>query len=120
MPALAVRRYLEPLLRAKVDTLVLGCTHYPLLRGVIVRELEQTFGSAMPVVDSAEATAEELAQLLTSRELDRGGEASALPERAGDDRLELLVTDMPRRFGEAASRFLGRPVTGLSVRAIDL
>ena len=47
-----VARYLEPLLRAKIDTLLLGCTHYPLLRGVLAR----VCGPGVTLVDSAEST----------------------------------------------------------------
>jgi glutamate racemase len=112
VPGLVVRRYLEPLAKAAIDTLVLGCTHYPLLQGVIAHEIERTCGKPIPVVDSAEATAEELFAMLESRALDA--------ERTQDGQLRLLVTDMPKRFGEAASRFLGQSVTGLKVEAIDL
>jgi glutamate racemase len=112
VPALIVRRYLEPLVRAGIDTLVLGCTHYPLLRDVIARELSAMSSRAVPVVDSAEATASELAVLLRERDLAADG-----PEPGG---LRLLVTDVPKRFADVASRFLGGSVSGLSVEAIDL
>ncbi len=112
VPALVVRRYLEPLVHAGVDTLVLGCTHYPLLRDVIARELGAMAARAVPVVDSAEATATELASLLTERVLNA--------QRDQPGTLRMLVTDMPRRFGEVAARFLGQPLTTLDVEAIDL
>ncbi len=112
VPALAVRRYLEPLVRAGIDTLVLGCTHYPLLRGEISRALAALSNRQIPVVDSAEATAEELAALLETRGLQA--------QRAEQGELRLLVTDVPKRFGEVASRFLGRSLSGLQVEAIDL
>jgi glutamate racemase len=112
VPGLVVRRYLEPLARANIDTLVLGCTHYPLLYGVIAREIERTCGKPVPVVDSAEATADELVVMLETRAL--------AVERSEAGQLRILVTDMPKRFGEVASRFLGRPVTGLRIEGIDL
>jgi glutamate racemase len=112
VPALVVRRYLEPLLRAGIDTLVLGCTHYPLLRAEIARQLEALSGKPIPVVDSAEATAEELAVLLDSRDL--------RAQRPEGGTLRLLVTDTPKRFSEVAGRFLGRSLEGLAVEAIDL
>jgi glutamate racemase len=112
VPALVVRRYLEPLVRAGIDKLVLGCTHYPLLRDVIARELCAMSGKAVPVVDSAEATAAELGELLRERSL--------AAQRSAPGNLRLLVTDMPKRFGDVAARFLGRSVGGLSVEAIDL
>ncbi|MFI5309251.1 MAG: glutamate racemase, partial [Polyangiales bacterium] len=103
---------LEPLLRAGIDTLVLGCTHYPLLRAEIARQLEALSGTPIPVVDSAEATAEELAALLDSRGL--------RAQRPEGGTLRLLVTDTPKRFSEVAGRFLGRSLEGLLVEAIDL
>jgi glutamate racemase len=112
VPALVVRRYLEPLVRAGIDKLVLGCTHYPLLRDVIARELCAMSGKAVPVVDSAEATAAELGELLRARSL--------AAQRGEPGSLRLLVTDMPKRFADVAARFLGRSVGGLSVEAIDL
>ena len=57
--------YLEPLQRADVDTLVLGCTHYPLLSGLI----QLAMGDAVTLVSSAEETAKELLRVLTEREL---------------------------------------------------
>jgi glutamate racemase len=112
VPRLVARRYLEPLVRAGIDTLVLGCTHYPLLREVIAAELMALSGHALPVVDSAEATAEELDVLLVGRGLGA--------RRPDGGSLRVLVTDMPKRFAEVASRFLGRELTGLPVDAIDL
>src|SRR5277367_750407 len=55
VPRLAVRRYLEPLLRENIDVIVLGCTHYPLLRGVIESEAHALMGDAVTIVDSASA-----------------------------------------------------------------
>ena len=112
VPGLVARRYLEPLLRAGIDTLVLGCTHYPLLRAEIVRQLQLLGSDTIPVVDSAEATAEELAELLDQRAL--------RAQRPEGGALRMLVTDTPKRFSEVASRFLGRSVEGLPLQAIDL
>lgn len=112
VPALVARRYLAPLADAGVDVVVLGCTHYPLLKDVIAEQMRALRGRAVPIVDSAEATAEELARLLTTRGL-------ANDSKVGG-RLRLLVTDMPKRFTQAAARFLGREIDGLDVEAIDL
>lgn len=111
VPRLAVRRYVEPLAEAGIDTLVLGCTHYPLFRPMIEEEAVRACGAGVVVVDSARATADDLAELLEDRELLR-------PETEGV--LELRVTDLPERFGDVASRFLGCDVSGLDVQAIDL
>src|SRR5690606_40519074 len=64
-------------------------------------------GPGTRVVDSAEATASELEALLEERSLGRA------PEQTGE--LSMFVTDIPGRFSEVASRFLGRPVEGLRV-----
>ncbi len=96
VPRLAIRRYLEPLARADVDVIVLGCTHYPLLRPMIEAEARDMMGD-VSIVDSAHATAAELSQLLRDRGLVSTGR--------GD--IELLVTDRPRSFAEVTARFLG-------------
>ena len=114
VPELVVRRYLEPLAASQVDALILGCTHYPLLADVIRKEAAAACGAATRVVDSAAATASELGRVLADRELG----ADAPSQRGG--RLTLLVTDIPGRFTEVASRFLGRAVDDLSVSQIDL
>jgi glutamate racemase len=108
VPRLAVRRYIEPLARADVDVVVLGCTHYPLLRGVIEDEVRAGIGPHVAVVDSARATATDVRTFLETRSLARTG--------AGD--VKLLVTDVPRTFREVATRFLGDAVT--EVEQIDL
>jgi glutamate racemase len=112
VPELVVQRYLAPLVRASIDVLVLGCTHYPLLKEVIEVQLEELSGHAVPVVDSAEATACALEETLL-----REGSAS---DGANPGYLELFVTDMPGKFAELASRFLGEALDLEDVRQIDL
>lgn len=112
VPRLVVERYLTPLIqKADIDTLVLGCTHYPLLREVIDAEVARIAGRPLAVVDSGVAAASELATLLSERELDA---------ESGEGGLRLMVTDRPGRFAEVASRFLGRDVDTLAVEQIDL
>lgn len=113
VPALAAERYLRPLVQASVDAVVLGCTHYPLLQGVISRVAGELAGRPLPVVDSAEATAQELVALL-----DQHGLRATASDRSGT--LELLVTDMPGPFIEVAGRFLGASLDAASVEQIDL
>jgi glutamate racemase len=108
VPRLVVRRYVEPLASAGVDVVVLGCTHYPLLRGVIEAEVRAGIGPQVAVVDSALATAADVRTFLDARGLARSG--------AGD--VKLLVTDVPRAFREVATRFLGDAVT--DVEQVDL
>lgn len=109
VPRLVVRRYVEPLARACVDVVVLGCTHYPLLRPIIEAEVEARLGADVAVVDSARATASDVHTFLQARGLARQGTGG---------RVELLVTDVPRTFREVASRFLGDEVDG--VEQVDL
>jgi glutamate racemase len=111
VPRLVVRRYLEPLARAAVDVVVLGCTHYPLLRGVIEQEVHAGIGRHAAVVDSAHATAADVRDFLRARGLARA--ASGTPAS-----VRLLVTDVPRSFAQVAARFLGEPVG--EVEQVDL
>ncbi len=91
----AVGRYLAPLAEARIDTLVLGCTHYPLLEAAIGRALP-----GVTLVDSAEAIATEVGERLGARS---AGAAAAARHR-------FFVTDTPERFLEVAERFLGRSI----------
>lgn len=88
------RRYLAPLLDAGVDTLVLGCTHYPLLKNV----LQRVAGPEVTLVDSAESVAEVVADGLAERGLEAG-------ERGPEH--HLCVTDAGASFQRLAGRILG-------------
>lgn len=110
VPELAVERYLRPVLDAGARVLVLGCTHYPLLRPVIVKVAERLAGAPVPVVDSAEATAQ---TVLAAIEAGRVGRARP---RSGS--LRLLVTDQPGGFQRVAELFLGQNTP--DVEQIDL
>ncbi len=90
------RRYLEPLLEAGVDTVVLGCTHYPLLAPILTGIL----GDGIALVDSAEVTAETVARALGAKT----AEAPPAGERSSD---RFCVTDSAARFGVLAERILG-------------
>jgi glutamate racemase len=100
-------KYLEPFQRADVDTLVLGCTHYPLLSKVIA----QVMGAKVGLVDSAEAVAEEAA-----RELAAATEKGAGAARGGH---HFYVTDAPETFQVVAERFLGRPIHCLEWASLE-
>lgn len=110
VPRLAAARYLEPLARAGVDVVVLGCTHYPLLREVIESEARALMGPHVAVVDSAQAMAHDVREFLESR----GGARD--PASTGG--VELFVTDIPRTFREVAARFLDDSVG--EVHQVDL
>ncbi|WP_329066558.1 glutamate racemase [Amycolatopsis sp. NBC_01480] len=87
--------YLEPLLDAEVDTLVLGCTHYPLLSGV----LQIVMGQEVTLVSSADETAKDLFRVLTELDL--------LSERDTPPQHEFLATGSPEPFTRLAQRFMG-------------
>jgi glutamate racemase len=121
VPRLAVRRYLEPLAAAGVDVVVLGCTHYPLLRPIIEDEVRARIGPEATVVDSAHAMAADVRAFLDARGLARPpSRETGGPERrdGGRGTVKLLVTDVPRTFAEVATRFLGAEVG--DVEQVDL
>jgi len=92
----ATQEYLEPLIDLGVDTLVLGCTHYPLLTGM----LSYVMGDGVTLVSSAEETAKDVYALLVRDELERD---PSLP----DPRHRFLTTGRPEEFRELGRRFLG-------------
>jgi glutamate racemase len=98
--------YLEPLQRAEIDTLVLGCTHYPLLSGVI----QLVMGDSVTLVSSAEETAKDLLRVLTEKDLLRPH--PELPAGPGAVRV-FEATGDPEAFTALAARFLGPVVTGV-------
>ncbi len=110
VPRLVARRYVEPLVRAGAKCIVLGCTHFPLLRGPIESEAADLAGKHVPIVDSADATAEDVGLFLEER--------GQLSRRTRRGNLELFVTDLPKSFSTVAERFLGEPVG--EVHQIDL
>ncbi|MGQ0776114.1 MAG: glutamate racemase [Pseudonocardiales bacterium] len=91
--------YLEPLQRARVDTLVLGCTHYPLLTGV----LQLVMGDAVTLVSSAEETAKDVLRVLT--------EADLLRTEVDEPEHRFTATGDPELFARLARRFLGPALT---------
>ena len=101
-----LERYLAPLRETNVDTLVLGCTHYPLLAPAIARAV----GPRIALVDSAANCAAEVARLLSARGL-------AAPDTASGS-LQLAFTDPPDRFLEVAGSALGLDTASVTVRAV--
>ena len=97
--------YLAPLKDARVDTLVLGCTHYPLLTGVI----SYVMGDSVTLVSSAEETAKDVYKALVSHDLER---VSTEPPTHS-----FLATGDPEQFGVLARRFLGPEVRGVEQAA---
>jgi glutamate racemase len=91
----AARGYLEPLMETGIDTLILGCTHYPLLSGLLQLEL----GADVALVSSAEETAKDVYAMLVSSDMERGA-AEPMGHR-------FLTTGDPERFQRVAEVFLG-------------
>jgi glutamate racemase len=87
--------YLDPLVAAGVDTLVLGCTHYPLLTGVI----SYVMGDDVTLVSSAEECAKDVYRVLTQRGLEHDTEIPPVHR--------FLTTGQPEEFGRIGQRFLG-------------
>jgi len=107
--ALVAKRYLTQLFAAdpELDTLVLGCTHYPLLRDVIARVATELAGRELTIVDSAVAMAEAAREAL----------GSGPNKRSAAGTLECFATDISR-LDELAPRFLGEPIS--SFELVDL
>jgi glutamate racemase len=105
---LIAKEYLFPLTLEKIDTLILGCTHYPLLREVIDNVLHKT----VTLIDSGEATA--LAALHMLKDLRLLNQSTLRPN------IQFYVSDIPHKFTEVGERFLGQKlgkvhrVSGLS------
>ena len=93
---LVAKEYLFPLTVEKVDTVVLGCTHYPILKDVIQRVVHQN----VALIDSGEATATVVARLLDEKNL--RNPSSLKPN------LQFIVSDVPYKFSEVGERFLGQ------------
>lgn len=91
---LTIAKYLSPMRDRGIDALVLGCTHYPLLRGA----LERFFGPKVRVVDSAEAMADALGEAFDSGRIARGAGGAS----------RYYVTDRCNHFQELVSEFMGR------------
>jgi len=110
---LIAREYLEPFMphrgaggrRPRPDTIVLGCTHYPLLKKVI----GQTVGRGIRLVDSAEETAAELASVVEKR---------GLASHRTDSRYRFIVSDSPSQFLHVGERFLGAPIDRVELRPV--
>lgn len=100
-------RYLTSLRNEGVDTLVLGCTHYPLLKVAI----QKVMGDSVKLIDSAEETAAEVREALTALGLINSSGDTSVARLAPVRRY--FVTDVPVRFEEQGSRFLGEKITSV-------
>jgi glutamate racemase len=101
------QEYLQDFTQGGMDTLILGCTHYPVLAPVI----QQAVGGGITLVDSATAVAEVVAEELGRLGLARG--------EGGAPLREYFVTDVPQRFQVVGERFLGSRLSGIQQVDID-
>ena len=99
---LIARDYLKTLIDVDIDTLVLGCTHYPILKKVI----GEVMGSKVKLIDSAESTASELAAVLSMKNLLRPGK--------GEVTHKYYVSDVPDRFQQVVRQFMGRSINNVT------
>jgi glutamate racemase len=102
-----IRRYIEPLVREEIDTLVLGCTHYPLLRG----PLQRFVGSDITLVDSAHNCALAVKQLLKTERLNAA--------KSNIGRLTVALTDHSTPFLRVAEEALGLQVGDVQLRHVQ-
>ncbi|MCS7009300.1 MAG: glutamate racemase, partial [Chthoniobacterales bacterium] len=103
---LALQRYLQPVLHCKADTLVLGCTHYPLLRHSI-----QQLAPHLQLIDSAENCALALSQLLDKNRLRN-------PLKSRNGRIRAIFTDIPGEFLQKASQLLDLHIPTPEIRSL--
>lgn len=94
--------YLKGMSSQKIDTLILGCTHYPLLTGL----LGKYFGKGVSLVNSAEPTVDELSAFL---------EKKNMAKTKGKGKLEIFVSDKPRNFSTTARKFLGESLGNIKL-----
>jgi glutamate racemase len=94
----AVREYAAPLKAADVDTVILGCTHYPLVKPIFQR----VFGREVTLIFSAEETAQEVAQTLVRKGYEN--------DTAREGEYRFLTTGDPSAFREMGVRFLQLPI----------
>jgi len=100
---LVAKDYLQTMHDVEVDTLILGCTHYPLLRKVI----EDVMGDKVNLIDSGKETARFVLEELTKNGLLN---KSTELEKSHTGQQSYYVSDMPEKFSKVATRFLGGPV----------
>ena len=99
---MVVQQYLKPLLGHGIDTLLLGCTHYPLLHKVI----QKAVGNTVSLIDSGSTCAQRVQEILTSNDLH-----NPVPAQNGyRGKLQFFVSDDPQRFRETATQFLDSPI----------
>ena len=100
---MVVNHYLSPLKKKNIDTLILGCTHYPLLKNTIAKQLNRT----VELIDSANAVARTVQKQLTDHNI--------LNNKNDNGSLICFVTDIPMRFKVLGKRFLGSYIDSVQI-----
>ena len=100
------RNYLAPMVSAQVDTLVLGCTHYPLMKTVI----GNVVGREVRLIDSAQETAREAGAILRANRMEN--------EIANEARYRFIASDAPDTFLTLGQRFLGSAIDRVETRTL--
>jgi glutamate racemase len=101
-----IKKYIRPLLNKKIDTLVLGCTHYPLLKKILIKNLEKN----ITLVDSAKATAKEVKNILNKKNI--------FSSKKYKKFLKFFVSDNPKKFQKIGKRFFSKKI--FNVKKIKL
>ncbi len=104
---LMVKEYLAPLKKENIDTLLLGCTHYPLLRHLI----EEEMGQKVKVIDSASSCAEAIKEILIQHKLCKEPLSPLAPR--------FFVSDDPQKFQKNGTEFLGSPILSVLAKSFN-
>ena len=100
-----IKVYLSDLVNKKIDTIILGCTHYPLLKHTI----KKVIGNKISIIDSANAVALAVKNLLTEK---------GLLKVNGKSTYKFYVSDGPEKFKNIGSKFLGKKI--LTVKKVEI
>lgn len=95
---LTIRKYLTPLLKNDIDTIILGCTHFPVIKNLI----QQEAGEDIVLIDSGQETANVVQEMLENKKI------NSLDNTDGE--FKCFVSDIPNKFDLVGTRFLGQPV----------
>jgi glutamate racemase len=95
---LTIRKYLQPLLEHKIDTIILGCTHFPVIKDLLQEEV----GQHITLIDSGTETAKKVKSMLE--------ELSIKKTETNTGSAQFYVSDIPSKFDEVGTRFLGQPL----------
>jgi glutamate racemase len=98
-----IERYLEPLKKKKIDTLILGCTHYPLLKKAIAQNVK----NSIKIIDSGPSAADVLISELKSRNIENTKKSKGI--------LKIFVTDLSPQFTKIGERFLQQPLNNIRI-----